>query len=61
MSIALPGHIQRRKLDDHPRLARAEIVRLVENTLIRGCVVPLLEHDHPRLAQAARTCARTDL
>ena len=26
--------------------------RLVENSLIRGGVVPLLEHDHPRLARA---------
>ena len=35
--------------------------RLVENSLIRGGVVPLLEHDHPRLARAARTCAPRDL
>ena len=35
--------------------------RFVENSLIRGGVVPLLEHDHPRLARAARTCAPRDL
>ena len=36
MSIALPGHIQRRKLDDHPRLARAEISREhIDSTFLR--------------------------